>query len=178
MKRSATNYAGVILIAPPSIAWKILKPTRIRMLYFASLDEFKRWQRAPTQTRFALGDLVDRAIKKGRVRAVFPEQLELAFAWLRCQETVPVLKAFAFAASSRRSFFRHWAACMGISPTAFLFVLRALHVERLLQHRVALDAVLHAAGCKSLMDLRRYLRHQIVTRGTTSSLLAQPRARK
>jgi hypothetical protein len=172
MAKPRISNGEIILIAPPGVAASLLKPGLFEIQYFTSLDAFEEWRdgKGSRDLKSPLGELVDRTLQEvGIDTAEVPRSLKLAFEWLRCQETVPQLKSFAVAASSRRSFFRRWADVTDLSPSGFLEHLRALYAEELLRDGATLKDVLSRAGCTSLGALRRCLeaRHHFPSGGTS-----------
>jgi AraC-like DNA-binding protein len=145
----------VILIAPRSLASRIIRRTACHIRYFASIDEFERWRidASSPRPRLTLQDSVYQLILEIHGAAPLHPRLQIALAWLGRQDRIPLLKVFSSAASSQRSFYRTWSASMGTRPSEFLARLRVLFARRLLRGGTPVADILDYTGLKSLSDL-------------------------
>jgi hypothetical protein len=160
MVRSVSSAGEVILIAPPGVAASLLKRSLVDIQYFMSLEAFETWRASGGAQRgdAPIGERADQALRElGIDPARLSIGLKLSIEWLRSQDTVPQLKSFAIAVSSRRAFFSSWAGVTQIRPREFLEHLRGLYAEDLLLSGAKLREVMQRTGCVSPAGLQRCL---------------------
>lgn len=140
----------VILIAPHTLASRILRDTTNSIRCFESVDEFERWRSGSQPGAIMFERAVRQAVIEMCGSTLLPIQLQLSFEWLSRQSRVPPLKALAIAAGSRRSFFRKWSRTIALSPRQFLDRVGQLYAIALLGSGVPLPDVLRETGLKAV----------------------------
>jgi hypothetical protein len=140
----------VILIAPSTLASRIVRDATKSIRYFESVDEFDRWRRQSQGDAMLFEGVVHQALDEICGSAPLPVQLQLSFEWLSKQSSVPSLKALAISAGSRRSFFRKWSQTLPVSPCQFLNHVARLYAVALLRSGVPVRDVLRRSALKSL----------------------------
>jgi hypothetical protein len=141
-----TRRGDIIIIAPPEVPVRVVTSDPARTLFFSSIEQFVQWKDGRTAGVLTLAGAVAEVLDTlGCPVSMLPPDAVALLEWLARQERVPPLKAFAEAVTSRRTFFRRWAA-VPESPSVFLAWVRAAHARHLLNAgATCADAMLSAS---------------------------------
>ena len=140
----------VILIAPATLASRIVRDASKSIRCFESVDEFDRWRHGSQTGALVFEGVIHQAVAEMCGSTPLPMQLQLSFEWLSKQSTMPSLKALAISAGSRRTFFRKWSQSLAVSPSQFLDRVGQLYAIALLRNGVPVRDVLRQSALKSL----------------------------
>jgi AraC-like DNA-binding protein len=148
-----TRRVRVVVIAPAIVSVTIEGPCRHEVVAFSSIPEFERWRHGTVRAPATIAPFVQKALSI--VKGKQGEKTTVALGWLRSRHSVPTVKEFSGAWSSRRSFFRAWKDDMNVSPREFLHLIRSLYAENLLRRGMDEKDVANKIGVRSVASMHR-----------------------